>query len=367
VSKRGFLHRRGGSLSISVCPPPLRAYVAVCAVAVLAAGCGDAAERAADSAGKSRDFEDRYGAPGGQAPLDQPDTGAPPDQPDTGAPPDQPDTGAPPDQPDAVIPPEDPLAAPDQPDAGAPLPSERPPPAYSEPAQPGAQVDEAVRELPKANIAFNVPKTLQEDETTEIALIMSRRLLEAALRRRLPDGKKEGARIRVSDKMEARLTSLSFDIEPLTPGRQLVGTKPTKWRWEIGPKKTGRLRLHLELTALVTTEATSTSAASKGNVPIRTFDRTLIVRSTPVPFLNRASGAFVDNLDWLVPLLLALATAAAGFLRKRSKRQSVGAEAPAGSWAPAGHGFSVRFPRRSADPKRGSAPTAKRRKDSSKR
>jgi hypothetical protein len=44
----------------------------------------------------------------------------------------------------------------------------------------------------------------------------------------------------VSDRMEAHLAGLGFEVEPLTPEVQAISTvRPTKWNWDIEPTQVG--------------------------------------------------------------------------------------------------------------------------------
>jgi hypothetical protein len=50
--------------------------------------------------------------------------------------------------------------------------------------------------------------------------------------------------------MEAHLSGVGFKVEPITPERQAVtASERTEWRWQIEPTRTGRLSLHLTLSA----------------------------------------------------------------------------------------------------------------------
>ena len=57
-----------------------------------------------------------------------------------------------------------------------------------------SEADEAVAQLPLANIAFTAPQTLQPGDTTQVQLVLSARELIRQLKRRLSEiGVKHGA------------------------------------------------------------------------------------------------------------------------------------------------------------------------------
>ena len=72
-------------------------------------------------------------------------------------------------------------------------------------------------------------------DSAEIQLLLSLGKPIGELQAELTEiGEREGARVRVSPVMEARLTGGGFKIEALTPERQPVGrTTDTEWRWEV--------------------------------------------------------------------------------------------------------------------------------------
>jgi hypothetical protein len=153
-------------------------------------------------------------------------------------------------------------------------------------------VDRLLDEQPLASVAFNTPNSLRLHESAEIELLLSLQESIEELEAQVAQvGEREGARVRITPEMEAELTGLDFEIEPITPQRQLVGQRDvTRWRWQVRPIKTGDLRLHLTLTAFVQV-AGETRPRS-----IRTFDRTLIVNVT---WTERVASFLEANWQWL--------------------------------------------------------------------
>jgi hypothetical protein len=184
-----------------------------------------------------------------------------------------------------------------------------------------SEIDRVLDGLSLGNVAFNAPKTLRANESAVIQLLLSGEQPIDQLQEQLTElGEKEGEQIKVSDRMEARLSGLGFKIEAITPGVQLVsGEGITEWRWEIEPTKVGRRRLHLSLSALIDLRG------SESTYTVRTFERSLDVRVT---WSERLSGFFSDNWKWLwTTLLIPLAGWALG-RRKRTGPQSSDAAKP---------------------------------------
>ena len=191
-----------------------------------------------------------------------------------------------------------------------PPPGPPPPPIGSAPPPPptafrrstlGA-IDRELARRELANIAFNAPRALHLGEATDIQLLLSPTETRAKLQSRLTAiGDRVGARLRVTNTMEARLTGRGFEIEAITPELQAVAkTGVTEWRWEIEPTRTGTRRLHLTLSAIIDVDGASVPRT------IRVFDQTLTIRVT---WFDQLSGFVGDNWQWLwttiaVPLFL---------------------------------------------------------------
>lgn len=190
-----------------------------------------------------------------------------------------------------------------------PTPAQSLPPPTKLPHDPIAAIDRMLENMDFGNIAFNAPNSMNLYDTSVIQLKLSlatpidelKLMIEA-------EGAKEGARIRVSDRMEARLSGSNFAITAITPETQAVsGFDVTEWKWEIKPASEGRHRLHLTLSALLIVEGTSTPRA------IRTFDKVIEVE---VKWHQRAGSFFKKNWQWLWAALL---IPIAGWLWKRRR------------------------------------------------
>jgi hypothetical protein len=205
--------------------------------------------------------------------------------------------------------------APVRPPAAAPPPSAAP-----EPAPPARdlfdEIDRALEKMEDANVAFNAPSALDLGERTEIQLLLSLRkpirVLEAELE---AGGVKEGANVRVSPLVEARLTGLGFAIEALTKQQQPVGRKTdAEWRWEIEGRQEGAQRLHLTLTAFVPVDGPGGRPVTR---TIDTFDRTISIQ---VSWGRRTTDFIDENWQWLWAAIVVPIAGAALQIVRRGRR-----------------------------------------------
>ena len=135
-----------------------------------------------------------------------------------------------------------------------------------------------------------------------------------ALKSDLPSGQARvvaAAATPVSARMKMELKSADFDITPLSSEEQGVGgDTPTAWEWDIAPKHSGKLRLHLA--AVVELKNLSRDFTS--------IDRDVAVQVDPVD----AVTAFMEgNWQWLIATLTAIGGAAWKFLNSRKKQNGL--------------------------------------------
>lgn len=181
--------------------------------------------------------------------------------------------------------------------SGVPSPAQQPPARqfpYSQDAptfRPGS-VDDILRRLDLADVAYNSPETMLMGTAAEIELLLSLATPVEALTMMLDAvGKREGARIRASNRMEAHLSGPQFDITPVTPEVQAVSREEiTKWEWNVMPKAGGRHSLHLVLNALLTVDGENTPRT------VRTFQREIVVE---VSWGQRAVAVLDKHGQWL--------------------------------------------------------------------
>jgi hypothetical protein len=182
------------------------------------------------------------------------------------------------------------------------------------------EVDAALKKLDWGQMAFDVPEKLRLEQTALIHLLISpaqtAEQLTAAIREQTSEPVKiESARIQISGLMEAKLVGSAFDIRSITPEEpQMVSrTEPTEWKWEIRPRESGRLSLHLTLNAIIRFEDQERPRV------VRTFDRV-------IPVDVAAAG---DTARRVLPaaafaaVLVALGSGSWLFYRTRQKRKRI--------------------------------------------
>jgi hypothetical protein len=158
-------------------------------------------------------------------------------------------------------------------------------------------VDQLLNEMDLGSIAFNAPTEINIDDTPQIQLILSLTDTAEQLKQSITAaGDKLGAKIKVSNRMEARLTGYQFQITKVTPEVQAVSrNEQTEWKWEIEPKEAGRHNLYLTINALLEIDGQSTPRS------IKTFDKQIEVHVTTTQWAKRF---FEKNWQWLWTALL---------------------------------------------------------------
>jgi len=171
-------------------------------------------------------------------------------------------------------------------------------------------VDRLLDEMEFGTIAFNAPTNINIEDSPKIQLILSLSEAIDELKQSISEeGEKIGATIRVSDRIEARLSGYMFQITAITPEIQAVSkSQRTEWKWEIHPKEEGQHKLHLTLTALLEIDGHSTPRA------IRTFSKIIEVNVTAS---QKLGIFFKSNWQWLWAAIL---VPVAGWLWKRRKK-----------------------------------------------
>jgi len=131
-----------------------------------------------------------------------------------------------------------------------------------------ASIDQVLEGLEFANIALSAPQTAKLHQTTVIELYLGLSIPLEELRRQFEGaGEKEFSRIRVSQRIEARLSGSNFAVLAMTPEEQAIDrTGIIGWKWEVKPMSTGRHSLHLTLSTPVPVGDVRTRT-------IRTFDK----------------------------------------------------------------------------------------------
>jgi hypothetical protein len=101
----------------------------------------------------------------------------------------------------------------------------------------------------------------------------------------------ESRTVRISPRMEARLTGRGFEIETLAPDIQAVSSsETTRWKWMVTPTEHGSRTLHLALSAVIDVADHATPLV------VRTFSRDIDVEIS-VP--QRVVGFVQQHSGWL--------------------------------------------------------------------
>lgn len=160
------------------------------------------------------------------------------------------------------------------------------------------EVDQILESMMPGNIVFNTPQSMNLYDTESIQLLLSITKSIDDLKLKVEAvGKKEGAQIRVSDRMEARLIGENFTIATITPLIQAVSKKEiTQWKWEITPKSPGTQYLNLALSAYVRIDGEPTPRL------IKIFQKEIVVQVTQIQRVKYC----IENNKWLWEAIIAI-------------------------------------------------------------
>lgn len=175
-------------------------------------------------------------------------------------------------------------------------------------------LDQQVAKLQQGNLAYNTPTTMKTGQTVHvIARIGSGSVSVSTLESGMPSGpgtQTVATSTPISTKMKMSLTSADFDITPLSTQEQFIADNtPTSWEWEITPKHSGTLSLHLAATVELNDLSKDFAAV----------DRTIAVQVDPV---NAAENFFQANAVWALGVIGAAIASIWTWLKKRKKPQS---------------------------------------------
>lgn len=163
----------------------------------------------------------------------------------------------------------------------------------------GNEVDIAVKDLKKANIAFSSPSVMQKNKVEAVTLMLGVRESIQDLLKAIESEEKESAIIKYTPRMKAELiseNSKAFEIVEIAPSLQAIGTiTPVRWRWDVTPLESGKQYLHLTLIALIKVDDIETA------LPIRTFHKEIEVK---VAASDRFLHFLVSNWQWMIGSLI---------------------------------------------------------------
>lgn len=202
-----------------------------------------------------------------------------------------------------------------------PQPGEVPSPS---PTQFGAVIDNILKNLAKANIAFNNPSRMELEETAIIEVVLSpTKTAEETAGAVKELGRIVTAQVKISDFMDANLVGSGFDIKAITPTKQFVSkTEDTFWKWDIKALKPGRQRLNLTMNVIIEEKGKEIQRT------IRTFKHDIEV---DVSFSNRVKGFVGENWQWLWVTLVVPVSAWLWRRRSAHKKQSDQSDQSVGS------------------------------------
>jgi hypothetical protein len=174
---------------------------------------------------------------------------------------------------------------------------------------------QSLARLPKGNLAYSTPEKMKTGQTAHVvARIGSDEISVNALKSGLPTDQgtaTASVASRISTKMKMTLKSADFDITPVSSEEQFVaGDTPTTWQWDISPKHSGKLRLHLAAVVVLNNLARD----------FTTVDREIAVQVDPIDAAETFAKA---NGVWILTTLGAGLAGSWAFLKKRKnpKRQ----------------------------------------------
>jgi hypothetical protein len=182
-------------------------------------------------------------------------------------------------------------------------------------------VDELLNALADANIAFNTPESMMQDETTEILLILSPKLTADEVKEMVEEelGESEQnievAEIKTSTWMEAKLVGSTrvFEIIEKSSALQAISFEDeTRWEWAVTALEDGTHSLDLTLTAFISFDETEIPRT------IKTYHRTIMVEVTAT---KKVIQFIQENIFWLISIVAIILIGLWLFNRVSKKRK----------------------------------------------
>lgn len=171
-------------------------------------------------------------------------------------------------------------------------------------------------QLGHANLAFNTPEKMKTREPEVVQLLLDlNKSIEELSSEIQAEGPRQGASVRVTRRMEAHLTGVTFEITPVTPEQQVIlEDETTEWKWEVVPTEAGEQRLYLTVNAVLMVDGESTFRM------MRTFDKVIRVK---VAWGHETIFFLKDNMEWAWATLF-IPIAGWVMQRRRKKREKTG-------------------------------------------
>jgi hypothetical protein len=171
-------------------------------------------------------------------------------------------------------------------------------------------LDASISKLREGNLAYITPTKMKAGSTGRVtARIGDAAVSVDALKSGLQSGTGTAvsvAQTPISPAMKMILTSADFSITALSSEEQIVGGPPTNWEWDIIPKHSGKLHLHLAAVVVLNNISRD----------FTTIDRDIPVQVDPV---GAAESFIAGNWQWLIATLTAMTGALLKYLKSRKK------------------------------------------------
>ncbi|SNB46294.1 hypothetical protein [Geobacter sp. DSM 9736] len=164
-------------------------------------------------------------------------------------------------------------------------------------------IDAFEKTLDLGNFAFKAPSIIDFKDHPPVELRISKKQTEEELKKSLTAKEKEqveSGQLKISDKIQATLTSTDFQITSLTPDTQLISsTNVFVWKWKIKPLHAGTASLHLSVNAML----------EEGPYVLRSLDRDIAVTITTRDRVEAFINKYSEYLKWswtalVVPIFL---------------------------------------------------------------
>ena len=171
-------------------------------------------------------------------------------------------------------------------------------------------LDVSISKLRQGNLVYSTPTNMKAGRTGHVtARIGDAAVSVGSLKSGLQSGTGTAVAIAqtpISPAMKMILTSADFSITALSSEEQIVGGPPTNWEWDILPKHSGKLRLHLAAVVVLNNISRD----------FTTIDRDIFVQVDPV---GAAESFIAGNWQWLIATLTAMVGALLKYLKSRKK------------------------------------------------
>jgi hypothetical protein len=190
-----------------------------------------------------------------------------------------------------------------------------------------AQLDEALKKLIDANMAFQAPTKMKLSQAERVSVSLgvnqSREELESIVRKDIRSGATftiASSPIKVSNRMVAELTGVNFDIVPAGPQIQYISAvEPTNWMWHVKAKSEGDQILDLTLSAILQIDEKDT------NRKINTFHQTITVEviscEDVTSCLKQAKEIVTDSKEIFAGALIPIGALLIAWFRKRHQNR----------------------------------------------